>query len=142
MAVIWPASSWLHQLTGAVQARQRLADALDGAVDVLATVGVAEAQVALAVAAEGGAGQPADARVVQQVIGDLCTGAPERGHVGEGVEGAVRHDAAHAGDGVQPFHDQGAAGDELLAEPIGLVLRTGQRGDGARLREGVGATRC
>ena len=73
--------------------------------------------------AEGGAGKPAHAGVVEQVIGDLGAGAAEGRHVREGVEGAVGHPTGDPRNGVQPVHHQGAARDELGAVGIGLVLR-------------------
>ena len=59
------------ELPGALELGQRVADALERGGQVLARVRVAEAQVPLAVDAEGGPGEAAHAGVVEQVVGDL-----------------------------------------------------------------------
>ena len=115
------------------------ADPLQGRPQVLARVGVAEAEIPLTVNTEGGAGETAHAGVVEQVIGDLGARAAEGRHVRECVEGAVGHPTGDPRNGVQPVHHQGAARDELAAIGIGLFLRPGERLDGAVLRERVRA---
>ena len=66
---------------------QRLADLIAG------NGAVAEADVSLAVGAEAVAGQGADAGLVEELVTVIVGGEAGGGDVGEGVEGALGHDA-------------------------------------------------
>src|SRR5450756_2123403 len=103
--------------------------------DVLARRGIREAEVAFAKRAEAGPRQAGDARVVQQVVGDLLGRAAKTLDVGEDVKGAVRLAAGDAGDVVESLHDDLPTGQELLPHLLLVVLRTGQRFDAGHLRE-------
>ena len=127
------------QLAAPLQARERIGDPLEGRGEVLPAVRVAEAQVALAVAAEGRPGQPRTPASYSRWVAISGARPPERADVGEDVERPVRHDAGDPGDRVQPVDDELATGDELGPHRIGRVLRSGQRGDRAGLGEGVRA---
>ena len=82
--------------------------------DVVQTVGVAEPQEALAVAAERRARQARHAGFLQQPIGQLATADARAGDVRKGVEGALGLEAAHAGQLRSARNDGGAPRGELL----------------------------
>ena len=68
------ARSSRHRRAGRLHRRL---DPLQRLGEVLLGVGVGEAQVALAVLAEGGAGERGDAVLVQQVVGErVCSSCP------------------------------------------------------------------
>src|SRR5581483_6561978 len=87
--------------------RHELPHALDSGADVLDAVGVGEAQVALSPGPERCARNGGDARILQKPVLHLLRGHARALDVGEGVEGAGRQAAAHAGDAVQAFVDNG-----------------------------------
>src|ERR671933_3058783 len=91
---------------------QQDAHAVQRQVDVVQRVGVAEADEALAVAAEGGARQARDAGLLEQGVGQLAAAEAGAGDVREGVEGAVGFEAAHARQRIQAPHDRRAAPGE------------------------------
>ena len=71
--------------------------------DILQRIGKTQPQVALAISCQrkcpGSSATPASSsRYSASQLEDL----PEGGHVGKDIERALRHAAAHAGDGVQP----------------------------------------
>src|SRR5215469_7153609 len=63
-------------------------DAVQRLIQVLHGIGDAEAQIAFAVGAEGGAGQAGYAGLFQQRIGHFLRGPAGLADAGEGVEGA------------------------------------------------------
>src|SRR5262249_29259869 len=71
-------------------------EALERLADALHRVGVAEAQEAVAVLAEGRAREARHAGLVQQPRREVLAAEPRAADVGEDVEGALRLDAAHA----------------------------------------------
>ena len=83
-----------HDRLTARPTEQQLAHGRERRLEVLQRVGVRQAQVALAVGAEGGAGEHGDAGLVEQAVGEVLGVQAGRADVGEGVEGALRLDAA------------------------------------------------
>src|SRR5688500_10977782 len=99
--VVLRGSSWLSWCPLWLQrdggpALGHLADARQRFLDVGERCGVAETQVAVAVAAEGGAAEAGDAGVVEQQVGELAARHAGAADVREGVERAVGKGAAEA----------------------------------------------
>src|SRR4029453_4908378 len=92
-----PAGTFVSSRSGAGHAGDQPLDPGQGPAQVVDTVGVRQAQVPLAVGAEGGAGQAGDTGVGQEPVGQLGGGQAEAGDPGEGVEGAGRLLAGGAG---------------------------------------------
>src|SRR5215203_5485503 len=109
------------------RARQDVFHALDGPDDVLAGVGVGEAQVALAVAAERGAGEAGDAGLLQEQVGERVGGEAGTGDAREGVESALGGYALDAGELVEAGHDQVAPRAEFGEHAFDAVLRPPER---------------
>ena len=83
-------------------------DAVDGFHQIREGIGVAEADVAIAILSEAAAVEAGDAGFVEQVIGEFARADASAADVGEGVEGAAGKGTAEAGDLVE-------AGDEGVA---------------------------
>ena len=79
------------------QVAEKIADPRDRLVDGVEAVGVGEAEIALAMRAEAGAGDGRDAGLFEQLRSGTCGVEAGAGDVGEGVEGAARIGAAEAG---------------------------------------------
>src|SRR2546428_8488518 len=92
----------LHLFDRGAHALQRLAQDVRRA-------DVREAQVAVASRAEGGARERTHSMFLEEAGGELVRGHRKSADVGEGVEGAARLGAAHAGDGAERGDDQVAA---------------------------------
>src|SRR5437879_6105371 len=117
-------------------ARERLEDrahAVEGGAEVRLRVGVGEPEIALAVGAERGARQRGDAGLVEQALGDFGGRAPGAGDVREHVERAARAQALHAGQLVEPVHEDVAPPLELGDHAAGLLAL--ERGDAGELHE-------
>src|SRR6266511_2034814 len=117
-----------------------LGDPAERELDVREGVGVREAQVLLARAAERRPGEHRDTRLVQEAIRHLCA-VPEAkaGDVREHVEGALRQQARDAGDRVQPGDDRIAPLSERAHHRVDLGRARRQRGDAGTLHERRGA---
>src|SRR5947209_423483 len=79
--------------------------AVERGADVVEAVGVGEADVALAVGAEGAAGQRRNAGLVEKAVLHRDRVHTRGADVGEGVEGARGRSTANARQGVQAGHN-------------------------------------
>ena len=100
---------------------------------------IGEPHEALAVGAETVAEDQRHIGLVEQLARQVARLPAGAGDVGEGIEGAARHAAAHALDVVQALHHDVAALLEALAEALDLVHRPGDRGKPRHLRGDTGA---
>jgi len=117
----------------------KLAHAIQRFQDILGRVGVGQPQIAFAENAEVRPPDQRDAGVVEHRGGERLCLPPGSLDVGECIEGALRHDAAHAGQLVQPFDHDLAALVELRDHLVRGVLRAGKRGEACELRRRVDA---
>src|SRR4030095_11973646 len=106
---------------------------------VLGAVGVAEAQVAFAPLAEGGARKAGDAGLVEQAVGERFRRVTRGGDVREDVEGALRPRALDAWDLAQAVHDDVAPLPELRDHRVDRRVVALQRLGAGQLREATGA---
>src|SRR5439155_22381736 len=123
-------------------------DPAEGLLDRLARGRVGEAEVALAVLAEGGAAEDGDPGLLQEKRGDLLRRPAEGLHVRQDVEGAPRPDARHPRDPVEPVHDEVPALAELRHHRLDRGVVALERGHSGLLDErrragrGVGHEAC
>src|SRR5215204_7104630 len=118
---------------------EELGHVFKGAGDIVARVGVGEAEVALAVLAESGACEAGDSGLFEQQVGEgVCAVAGIR-DAWEGVEGAFGDDAIDARELVEAGDDQVPAGAELGEHSVYAVLRAGEGLETGVLGGGVGA---
>ncbi len=90
-------------------------------------VGVGDTQVRDGVATKGGAGEDADAGLLQQSFGEGPPGHACAADIGERVERSAGHRRADAGKSGQAFHDEGPPRAELGHHGVHRVLGTVER---------------
>ena len=99
----------------ASEAGKHGAHPLQGLPDIGLRVGVGEPEIALAVLSEGRASEDGHAALLQDRLGNLRRGPLERLDVREDVKGALGRPSGHAGEGIEPGHDD-------VAPPLKLVF--------------------
>src|SRR5690349_3886092 len=114
-------------------------DPLDSFHQILVRIGVAEADVAFAIIAKGGAAQAGNAAFVQQIIGELFRFHTGAGDIGESVEGAAGQGAAKAGHLVETGAKGVAAAVEFSDHGVNSLLRAIKRGESGALCKAGGA---
>src|SRR5215203_4925606 len=129
----------LEQIGLSARTRQNLAHPLERFADVLAGVGVGEAQVTLPVAAERRAGEAGDACFVEEYIGQLIRLVAGLCDAREGVECSLGRYAFDAWELVEAGYDQVSARPELSKHTPHCVLRPLERRETGVLRGRAGA---
>src|SRR6266849_4597934 len=111
------------------EAGEHGAHPVQGLPEIGLRVGVGEPEIALAVLSEGRAPEDGHATFLQDRLGNLRRGPLERLDVREDVEGALGRPAGHAGESVEPGHDDVAPPLELGDHPLHRRLILLERGD-------------
>src|SRR5437867_782180 len=121
------------------EAGENGAHPVEGLADIRLGVSVGQAEVALAVLAEGRAAEHGHAPVLENGLRHLGGRPLERLDIGEDVEGALGRAAGHAGQLIEPRHDEIAPALELTHHLAHRHLIALQRGDARPLGERGGA---
>src|SRR5262249_24546124 len=120
---------------GSAQTLDEPSDALERIAKFFLRVGVGEAQVALAEAAQCRSGEGCDAGFTEQEVGKLRRLQAQARYVGKNIERSAWLPARETGDGVQSIDDEIAPAAELRHHGLRSVLGTSKRGDAGDLDE-------